>query len=175
MAVTANITVSFGTSKDSTVDGHLSAEIDDREDGLNGGNTSFAPGDTAHFLVYKSANVTYDDPIASAGGVSAGSTGILVTKEDDITFANTDTASLSIPAEAIILTTWIGTSLGELDLIDTTTLKASAKGVAVARVKYSAKADAFAIASPESVGGLTDFSILVFILGHIAGVADEEA
>lgn len=170
MAVTANITVSFGDSAADGANGHLSAEIDGRPTGLNGGKTSFAPGDKAHFLVYKSSNVTYDTPIASAGTIAAGGKGITVEKEDDIQFADTDTANLSIPAESIVSVTWMGRSLGSLSLQgDKTTVKVSAKGVAVARVKYACKADAWSLQSPATLGGLTDFSILVFILGHLAG------
>lgn len=170
MPVTANITVSFGDQDaGGGANGHLSAEIDSRPDGLNNGVTSFAPGDTAHFLVFKSANVTYDAPVASAGSISGGASGISVEKEQDLQFADSDTASLSVPATGIVSTTWMGTSLGSLSLQDPTTVKASAKGVAVARVKYTCAADAFGLTSPATLGGLTDFSILVFILGHIAG------
>jgi hypothetical protein len=170
MPVTANITVSFGDSDSADgASGHLSAEIDDRPAGLNGGDTSFAPGDTAHFLVYKSSNVTYDVPVTSAGTLATAGTGLTVTKEQDLQFADTDTASLSIPAIAITGTTWLGRSLGTLALQDPTTVKATAKGVAVARVTYTCSADGFALTSPATLAGLTDFSILVFILGHLAG------
>lgn len=170
MPVTANITVSFGDGADAS-SGHLSAEVDSRPDGLNEGRTSFSPGDTAHFLVYKSSNVSYNAPVSSAGSISARASGLTVTKEDDVQFADTDTASLSIPAQSIVSVTWLGRSLGSLALADPMTLKASARGVAVARVKYTAQADAWSLASPASLGGLTDFSILVFILGRLAGEA----
>lgn len=172
MAVTANITVSFGDTNTDGSQGHLSAEIDSRKTGgLNAdGKTSFAPGDKAGFLIFKSDNVTYESPDASAGTVSAAGTGLTVEKEDDVQFADTDTATLPVPASSIVSVTWIGRSLGGLTLQDDkTTIKASAKGVAVAKVKYAAKADGFYLQSPASLGGLTDFSILIFILGHLAG------
>lgn len=165
MAVNTSFQISFGTSA-GAASGHLSAEIDDRPEGLNAGKTSFVPGDIARFLVYKSANVAYDNPVPSAGSVSRGPAQV-VEKEDDIAFADTDTASLPIPATAIVSVTWMGSSLGALALSDPQTLKASAKGVAVARVRYRANADSWALQSPPSAGGLTDFSILVFILGRI--------
>lgn len=172
MSVTANITVSFGAETGAGVDGHLSAEIDDREDGLNGGDTSFAPGDTAYFLVFKSANVTYDAPVCSAGSIQTASAGS-VEREEELTFADTDTATLQVPCTGSLSVLWLGRSLGSLTLIDPMTVKASAKGVAVAKVTYSATADAFGLTSPSSLNGLTDFSILVFILGHIAGETEE--
>ena len=52
-------------------DGHLSAEIDSRPYGLNGGRTQYFPGDTCYVLVYKSANVTIKSThVTGAGGVS---------------------------------------------------------------------------------------------------------
>lgn len=169
MSVTANFSISFGTNDSGGASGHLSAEVDGRSDGLNAGKTSFLPGDTAHFLVYSSDNVSYDSPIASSGSISSGSEGISVVKETDIQFADSDTATLQVPAQSIQSVTWMGTSLGDLSLVDSTTVKAGSKGVAVARVKYSAQADAWALNSPSSVGGLTDFSILVFIQGYVNG------
>jgi hypothetical protein len=169
MGVTANITVSFGSKADCAEEAgtHLSAEIDGRETGLNNGETSFAPGDTAHFLVYKSANVTYNAPITSGGTIGSGGA-LAVNHEEFISFADTDTASLSVPVASLGAITWFGNSLGALTLgEDKMTLKASAKGVAVARVNYTANADAYSLTSPATLGGETDFSILVFLLGQV--------
>lgn len=166
MTVTANITVSFGEQAGAAEFGHLSAEIDDRPTGLNGGNTSFAPGDTAYFLVYQSSNVSHDTPIASAGSIVTASVGS-VQKEVDVQFPDTDTASLPIPADSIVGVQWLGRSLGSLALQDEQTVKASAKGVAVARVTISTTPSAYGLQSPGSLGGETDFSVLVFIQGHL--------
>lgn len=163
MAVTANITVSFGSEG---AGDHLSAEIDGREDGLNGGDTSFAPGDTAYFLVFKSDNVEYDEPVCSAGTIITAEGGT-VEKEEELTFADTDTASLSVPCTGALTVTWLGRSLGDLTLTDPMTVKASSKGVAVAKVAYEATADAYGLQSPATLEGLTDFSILVYILGRV--------
>jgi hypothetical protein len=165
MSVTANITVSFGAEGAAADGSHLSAAIDDRPDGLNGGDTSFMPGDVAYFLVYQSDNVTHDDPIPSAGAVAA-SGSVSVTRVEDITFANEDTATLSVPASGVSVK-WFGNALGKLTLQpDKMTVKADAKGVAVGRVTYTASAKAYGLTSPLEIGGETDFSILVFILGH---------
>lgn len=165
MAVNTSFQISFGAGVDA-VSGHLSAEIDARPEGLNAGKTSFVPGDIARFLVYKSANVAYDFPVPSAGSISPGPAQV-VEKEADIAFPDTDTARLPIPAASIVSVTWLGNSLGALALADPQTLRASARGVAVARVRYRANADSYALQSPAAVSGLTDFSILVFILGRI--------
>lgn len=169
MSVTANITISFGEQDAAGANAHLSAEVDGRDTGYNAGKTSFAPGDIATFLVYKSANVAYDTPVPSAGSIRNKAIGVVVTKEDDIQFPDTDTASLSIPSTGIVAVTWLGRSLGGLTLVSPTEIKASAKGVAVARVRYTCVADAWELASPATLAGLTDFAILVFILGRILG------
>ena len=169
MAVTANISISFGDD-DSEGQGVLTAEVDNRtveEGGLNGGETSFNAGDTAWFLVFKSDNVTYDPPIASAGTVNAGGTETVI-KNEELTFSDTDTASLSVPADSITSTTWMGNSLGGLVLqSDKQTVKTSSKGVAIAKVKYTASGKAYGLISPISVQGFTDFSINVFIKGTV--------
>lgn len=167
MAVSATIQVSFGT--EAGADGHLSAEIDDRAGGLNGGDTEFSPGDTAYFLVFKSANVEYDTPAASAGTLVSGTvSGGYVEREEDLSFADTNQASLSVPASQVVSYEWFGRSLGDLILLeDAMTLEASASGVAVCRVKYRAPCTAHGIVSPASLNGKTDYSILVFIRGRM--------
>ena len=49
---TATIRVSFGDGSSSVPGAHLSAEVDSRPTGLNGGKTSFQPGDSCWFLVF---------------------------------------------------------------------------------------------------------------------------
>ena len=170
MAVTANITVSFGADGGAAGDGHLSAEVDNRATGLNGGNTQFEPGDTAYFLVFRSDNVRIDSVQSSAGSIIGATVGT-VTREEDLSFADVDSATLRVPASGITSIIWLGRSLGGLSLqADGVTVKTSARGVGVARVTYTAKnVHAYGLAAPSSVAGLTDFSILVFVAGSISG------
>ena len=44
--VVATLNVNFSEDAESSKSGVLKLEIDDRENGLNGGDTSFQPGDT---------------------------------------------------------------------------------------------------------------------------------
>jgi hypothetical protein len=160
----ATIRVQFGNPNG--VDAHLSAEIDTRPDGLNGGRSSFSPGETAYILVYKTDNVTITDTICSAGSLSAyGSAVVTVTEE--LTFEDSDTANLSKPARAgLSQSVWYGRSLGGLTLQpDKVTVKASSKGVAVVKVTYDALALVYALSSPSTLNGETDFSILALIKG----------
>jgi hypothetical protein len=161
----ATIRVQFGNSDGATA-GHLSAEIDTRPDGLNGGRTSFNPGETAYILVYKSDNVSITDTICSAGSLSPqGSAVVSVTEE--LMFEDADTASLGKPARSgIAQSVWYGRSLGSLTLqSDKVTVKAAAKGVGVAKVTYDALAQVYALSSPATLNGETDFSILAVIKG----------
>lgn len=167
MAVTATILVDFAQGGESGATGHLSAEVDDRADGLNNGDTSFQPGDTAYFLVFKSANVTHTDPVPSAGTVTAATVGI-VTKEDQIIFANVATGSLPVPALAITDYEWMGTDLGTLTLgDDEMTVTAATAGVAVCKITYTTQPEAYGLASPANINGETDFDILVYIAGEV--------
>lgn len=161
----ATIRVLFGSPDGSDV-GHLSAEIDTRPDGLNGGRTSFNPGETAYILVYRSDNVSITDTICSAGSLSPqGSSVVSVTEE--LMFEDTNIASIGKPARSgIVSSVWYGRSLGSLALqSDKVTVKAAAKGVGVAKVTYDALAQVYALSSPATLNGETDFSILAVIKG----------
>jgi hypothetical protein len=163
--VHADFQIAFGAGG---AQAHLSAEIDSRTDGYNQGRTSFKPGDVVYFLVYKSANVTYDNPIASAGGITShGSTSISQT--DDLAFPNVRTATIGKPATGITASQWLGNALGALTLVDEMTVQAEAQGVAVARVTTAAPADLWSLTSPASINGLTDYSVLIYIQGHLTG------
>lgn len=161
----ATIRVQFGNPSGSAT-GHLSAEIDTRLQGLNGGRTAFNPGETVYLLLYKTDNVSITDTLCSAGSLSAqGSTVVTITEE--LMFEDTDTAQLSKPARAAIAqTVWYGRNLGSLTVQpDKITVKAQARGVAVAKITYEALALIYALSSPATLNGETDFSILALIKG----------
>jgi hypothetical protein len=163
----ATIRVQFGSSDgQGGTSGHLSAEVDARPQGLNSGKTSFSPGETVYLLVYKADNVSITDTICSAGSLSAQGT-VTVPVTDELMFEDADSASLSVPARAgLNSSVWYGRSLGSLTLQpDKVTVKAQAKGVGVAKVSYEALAQVYALASPASLNGETDFSILALIKG----------
>jgi len=68
--ITASALVTFDTGADTAE--HLSAQIDDRADGLNSGKTSFKPGDDPVFLVWcsipaKLAVEAVGGPVSKAG------------------------------------------------------------------------------------------------------------
>lgn len=167
MAITANLTVTFGEEKQAD-NQHLSAEIDSREDGLNDGETNFMPGDTAWFLVYKSDNVAIDKVENSAGTISLGAS-VSVEKTEDLMFSNTDSATISVPTNALTSSVWLGNSLGTAALqSDQTTIKIASKGVGVLRVTYSATAQPYSIKSPATLAGYDNYAINIVITGKPA-------
>lgn len=148
---------------------HLSAEVDSRPTGLNAGKRTFIPGSTVYLLVYKSANVSLNAAESSAGSVSYGGT-ISVQHTDELQFSGDATASLSVPADgAIVSYKWIGRDLGAPVVgVDGKTVTVPTSGVGVLLITYNATAIIGSLASPMSVSGEVDFSILVLIKGEVS-------
>lgn len=166
-APTTTLRVSFGQSTGAGAS-YLSAELDAREDGLNGGETQFVPGGKAWFLIHKGANVSIDSVEASAGTVSLGGA-ITYVKTEEVVFEGGKTASLSMPSQGISSVKWMGRNLGGLTLgADGQTITASTEGVAVAKVSHSVNATTGSLASPSVIDGETEFSIAVIITGSVA-------
>jgi len=162
MANNATVTVSFGISGTTTSgqNYHLSAEI--RSD-LNGGKTSFAPGEVVIISIYASPELTITSTTSSAGTLTLSLSKDAVTKQDEIMFENSAFASLNVPAKAITAKTWIGRDLGAITLSnDGLSAKISTAGVGVANITYTAEAYHLALTSPNNLG-LDSFSILVYI------------
>lgn len=107
--VVASLNVSFSSDSSADSGANLKLEIDDREDGLNGGNTSFGPGDTAYFFLFKDDAVTLvtTTPRTSAGGITSEGSG--TKKVDDYeTFSNSSSSSLNYPPNGAVSMQWIG-------------------------------------------------------------------
>ena len=111
MAEVVVATLNVSVSDDATDEGGgvLKLEIDDREDGLNGGDTSFAPGDDAYYFLFKDANVTVIHHETTAGGKSSAGSGTKAIDEN-ITFSNSDTSSLGYPPSGGVTMKWLGRS-----------------------------------------------------------------
>lgn len=122
--VVATLNVNFDADT-TAASGVLKLEIDDREDGLNGGDTSFSPGDNVYFFMFKDDSVTLTTtvPQRTAGGITSAGSG---TKSVDeyITFSNSDTASLGYPPDGAVSMEWVGSCyrLNRTTLVLNTTL-----------------------------------------------------
>lgn len=166
--ITASLTIAFGTSDgDSSANGTLTIELDSRADGYNKGKSSFTPGEYAYFLVYASDGLSVT-VAASAGQVSFVGE-VNIEKTEDVTFAGSETTTLTCPASSITSSEWMGTSLGSISLgSDKVTLTASGGGagkVGMATITYKALAKVYGLGSPSTVGGSDSFSIALLATG----------
>lgn len=179
MALQAGLSIGFskggsgGGGVNGAGGGYLAAELDDRPDGLNGGRTSFAPGDTVYFFVFHSDDVAIAAVTASAGSVyqeflSIGGDGAeRLPRTIEIPFVNTDRATLPLPALAILSHEWLGRSLGGLRLIDERTVEVAAPGVGVARAVINTRGWPFRLVTPALVLEADEnYPIIVHILGE---------
>jgi hypothetical protein len=170
--VTTSVVVQFTTGEGEAV---LVAEVDDREavdGGLNGGKTSFLPGDSVYILRYRSKNVIMDSEQASLGSLSGGSS-TTVDKEEDVTFAGETEASLRYPVSGGFSYEWIGNSPGAITLVGETKLKIpdaepGVYPVGVAKVKYTSTAEVFQLS--HGALAIPEYSIVVFFAGHVGAV-----
>lgn len=173
--VVATLNVNFSEDTEAT-QGVLKLEIDDRENGLNGGDTSFQPGDTVGFWLFKDSNVTLNTsvPVSTSGGVtSAGSDSIEV--DEYITFSNSDSASLGYPPSGSVSLDWIGRAykISGTTVTTTSTLPERTRSqlkmadgsqvVGVLRAQYTASGSLYRLRSVP-----TDITeVLIFAIGTV--------
>ena len=111
--VVATLNVSFEEDTEGT-QGILSLQLDDREDGMNGGDTSFKPGDDVYYFMYKDSNVTVLDHFTTAGGIAtatdsqSGSSSVTIAIDENITFSNSDSGQLNYPPSESVSLNWQG-------------------------------------------------------------------
>lgn len=167
--VTTSIVVQFTTTTGTS--GVLVLEVDDRavtDGGLNGGKSSFLPGDDVYLLMYKGSNVTIDALLTSLGAIYTG-VSVTVQKTEDITFAGETEASLKYPTNALTSYTWLGRNNGNVTLVGDNTLKipAPATGdypVGICRVVYNTQGVVQKLVHSDP--GFSDYGIVVFVAGH---------
>ena len=167
--ITTSLVVDFSIS--SGDDGSLLiAEIDgfeSSEGGLNGGDTSFAPGDSPGYLLYYTQDVTILTHLTSLGLVtSLGNRNITIT--EFITFEDTNESNLSKPATAAPSIVWVGNDLGTITMNDNLTkVTTASSGVAVAQAIYTTVGHQFRLNNvPTTINGLTEFEVLIYIAGE---------
>ena len=171
--VVATLNVNFAEDT-TTTQGVLKLEIDDREEGLNAGDTSFEPGDTVGFWLFKDSNVTLNTavPVSTSGGVTGAGTG---SKEIDeyITFSNSDSASLGYPPSGSVDIEWVGRCYKvEGSSVSTTTalpertrsqLKMENTVAGVLRARYTASGSLWRLRQvPEDIP-----EVLIFAIGTV--------
>lgn len=146
----------------------LSLEVDARPGGLNRGALSFDAGESVGVLAHRGRSVTVSGPEVSAGGALRQPRQVYTVIED-VAFLGARSVELSRPASEILAVTWLGTSLGALELgPDQLTVTAASAGTAVARVTYRVEALAWRVQSPSVVAGLDEYPLYVRVLGDQA-------
>ena len=147
----------------------LTAEVDARPDGFNGGKTSFTQGDSPVFLVFKTSDVTIDSIKPSAGAIQPlGAGNFLV--EQDLQFVDNSGVVLSKPISGSFLTQkWLGVDLGTLSLVGQTSVVTSnppGDTPGVNRVTFNSQFQAYRIANINvPLNGETEFPVVVLIKG----------
>lgn len=153
-SITTHVVVEFGATDASP---NVILEVDSREDGYNGGKTSFQPGDAAYLLLFEPDGWSESYRAVSAGSISyVGET--VVDKEDFLTFIDDETASLQYPLFGTPTFTWLGANLGVVSVAngvcslpprtyDPVDGFSPAHRVGIARVNYKAKAKVYSISS----------------------------
>lgn len=110
--VTATLNVSFEADEGDKTGAGIKLEIDDREDGLNGGETSFKPGDTAYFFMFVDTdkiNLITTTPKTTAGGVSAASPATdTIEVDENISFSGSEDAQLGYTPKGTVTLEWVG-------------------------------------------------------------------
>ena len=162
--VTTSLVVQFGLGTDED-NNFLSAEIDSRPEGYNGGNTSFLAGDSPVFLVYRSEGLTLSF-VSSKGSIAYVGTG-QIEVDEYITLANEKTGSLPKPPLGPVTMTHFGGTVGAT--IVGLEVVLPAVGTAVYRVQYSASFLAYRMSGiPAIFNGETTFPVVVVVTGTAA-------
>lgn len=108
--VTASQIISFDVDTDAD-QGVMRLEVDNRNDGLNGGKTSFQPGDSVGLLLYMSSNVSLISIVVTAGTLAPEGGIIQIHKEGYLAFAGDHAQTMSYPICGPSLG-WMGNDLG---------------------------------------------------------------
>lgn len=152
--VTASLTINFDAGKGSS---QFLVEVDDREDGPNGGRTSFKPGDTVHLLLFASSNVSGVREFTTSGSLSRGSQ-VIVQKEEIISFAQEREANARYPVEAGSASfEWYGPSPSQISVVGNTFVTPS-DSFAIGKVKYRARATQYTLSGVSFPAALVLFT-----------------
>jgi len=161
--ITTSIVVQFSTGGSS---GILTAEIDSRADGYNKGKTSFVPGDSPAFLIFKSSDVEIISIEASAGSIGNLVSGTLEVSEL-LQFANVDEATLQKPITGGLTYKWLGNNLGVPVMVGDVKVRIPTKGVGILKVDYNSPFLARQLSGlSTTLNGETEYSVLILITGE---------
>ncbi|MEA3272338.1 MAG: hypothetical protein U9P90_01570 [Patescibacteria group bacterium] len=147
----------------------IKVELDDE---YNNNETTFNYGTKAYYRIYQypdsgsmTVYQTQSDGTITAEGSGSGD------QEEQVTFANTNTASSGFPIKSITDTTWLGNDLGAVSGTGTT-IKSSQVGVGVLKIEYTADFTRHAISVPTQ-GELEEYTVIIYINGSTDETSDD--
>lgn len=154
--ITTSLNIDFTTTDAAAV---LKVEIDSRDDGLNGGVTTFYAGDSPVFLLYKTTNVIIDSLETSEGSLQAMGASALV-YDEWLTFAKVRNADLGYPC-AGALTVLKQTFTPTVSLSGETQVVLSDKALGAAHVQYPVNFLPYKL-----VGASGTAPVVIYVTGH---------
>ncbi len=170
--VTANLTVNFTADNQQTANkGGIALEVDSRPDGLNGGNTSFRPGDDVHILRFITGNVNITVQQATAGSLAGAGSGLFDVLNLAVSFNNQKEVSLSKPVSSGFSIQKFGRTFDakgqpktlNASLVDSNAIALPEPGYGFFIVSYKASYNAFKLSGVP----VTTPQAMVFALGEI--------
>ena len=160
MSVESSITVEFKTQCE--VEGEsLAVALDDD---LNEGRSCFLYGEKVYFRVYHSPALVITVE-SSDGSIFLESLGSSDKESENISFADTNEASVSKLIKAVTSYSWFGRSLGSILKTGITSIRASNTGVAIAAVEYTTQYDVYSITLSDK--GIETYPVLVLVKGDV--------
>ena len=158
MSVTSSISVEFKIQCDAAGE-PLSVELDTE---LNMDRTCFLYGEKVYFRVYHSPALTIT-VIPSDGSVFLESVGSSSSEEENISFADTNEASVSKAIDVLSSYSWFGRSLGSIVKTGWTSIRSALSGVAIAAVAYTTSYDVYSLVLSDK--GIESYPVLVLVKG----------
>jgi len=156
----------------SGVDMQISAEVDQRPDGYNGGKTQFGWGDAVYLALYNDGKATNITAGATAGTISAVKNNESITIKDLVQFVEVSEASPSKPVISLSSMTWFGgapqqrtpkASNGKIVLEFAGSGTPPAVGVYVGKATYTTKANIYKLVLPQKPSGAdADYQVMVW-------------
>ncbi len=153
--VTASLTINFDAGKGSN---QFLVEVDDRENGPNGGRTSFQPGDTVYLLLYASDNISQIRQFVTSGSLAQGGS-VIVDKEEIISFAQEREANARYPVMPGSATyEWYGPSPGSVTVSGGKFITSTPDAFAIGKAKYKARATQYILSGVSYPAALALFT-----------------
>jgi hypothetical protein len=130
---------------------------------MNDDKSQFEYGEKAYFRIFAYPDSMIITVEKSDGTITSEGSGEAEV-EEDIVFANTNTATSSKPVKSIVSQEWLGTSLGSVSATGTK-ITASQEGVAVLKLTYKADFERRALSLPTQ--DEDEYTVVIFIQGTV--------